>query len=187
MKACRQYLTILGIGNIGMQDDGFGVHFLAWFGNRYAVPDSVRPVSGGVLGYGLFDTVTSCDHLIIIDTVNVEDAPGSLYRFTMNDMQFTCPPSSTAGETAITDILCKAELIELLPLTMFLCIVPEQYRIPGTEMSPVMRKRFPDVERLLLKELAVHEIVPVRKGWAEQEYTLNTAIHNKLINSRTRT
>ena len=43
-----------------------------------------------------------------------------------------------------------------------LCIVPEHYGEMDLEMSPVMRQRFPDMERLLLKELALLDITPER-------------------------
>ena len=31
MSDQRHYLTILGLGNILLQDEGFGVHFIRWF------------------------------------------------------------------------------------------------------------------------------------------------------------
>jgi len=43
----KQEITILGLGNILMKDDGFGVHFLRWFEQRWSLPDSVRMVEGG--------------------------------------------------------------------------------------------------------------------------------------------
>lgn len=170
MNAQRRYLSILGIGNIYMQDDGFGVNFITWFGRRYAMPETVQLIEGGALGYGLFDIVTNCEHLIVIDTINIQDEPGSLYRFTMDDIDFVCPLSSMAGETAFTDVLFKAELIDRLPQTTFLCIVPQQYQIMGTAMSAVMHQRFPHMAQLLFKELAALNIAPERITTEKQLY-----------------
>ncbi|OPY10980.1 MAG: hydrogenase 2 maturation endopeptidase [Syntrophus sp. PtaU1.Bin005] len=49
----KQEVTILGLDNILMNDDGFGVHFLREFERRRSLPDSVRTVEGGVMAYAL--------------------------------------------------------------------------------------------------------------------------------------
>jgi len=35
-------VTILGVGNILLTDEGFGVHFIRWFSERYKPSDSVK-------------------------------------------------------------------------------------------------------------------------------------------------
>ena len=75
-------ITILGLGNILVGDDGFGIRFVAWFSDRYILPDTVSVMDGGTAGLGLLDIVTGVDHLIVIDAIRVNDTPGSLYRFT---------------------------------------------------------------------------------------------------------
>ncbi len=76
MSDQRHYLTILGLGNILLQDEGFGVHFIRWFDERYRLPDTVRIIDGGTLGFGLFDTITSCENLIVIDAIKTDDRTG---------------------------------------------------------------------------------------------------------------
>jgi hydrogenase maturation protease len=159
----RHFLTILGLGNILLQDEGFGVHFVRWFAERYTLPEHVNAVDGGTLGFGLFDTVTSCRHLIVIDALKVPDAPGSVYRFTQQDMELAHPPASSAHEVEFVDVLCKATLIDQAPEVIFLCIVPAQYATMQIGMTPLMRERFEDMERLLLGELTGLGVQPVRK------------------------
>ncbi len=161
----RQYLTILGLGNILLQDEGFGVHFTTWFSERYSMPDGVQVVDGGTLGFGLFDTITSCRNLIVIDAIKTDDEPGSIYRFTQAEMELSHPPATSAHEVEFSDILCKAELLGQAPATVFLCIVPAQYDAHKMQvgMTPLMHERFSDMETFLLKELAALNITPERK------------------------
>lgn len=161
----RHFLTILGLGNILLQDEGFGVHFTRWFAARYDLPGQVRLVDGGTLGFGLFDVITSCRRIIVIDAVKIDDAPGSLYRFTQQEMELSHPPATSAHEVEFADILCKAELVDLAPEAVFLCIVPQRYdaRTLREGMTPLMHERFADMESLLLEELAALDIHPVRK------------------------
>ena len=71
----KDRITILGLGNILLQDEGFGVHFVRWFENNYRVPENVKIVEGGTLGYGLLDTVCSCDRLLVIDVIKANEEP----------------------------------------------------------------------------------------------------------------
>ena len=165
MSDQRHYLSILGLGNILLQDEGFGVHFIGWFGERYRLPDTVRIIDGGTLGFGLFDTITSCKNLIVVDTIKTDDEPGSIYRFTQHEMELSHPPATSAHEVEFSDILCKAELIDQAPAAVFLCIVPAQYNAHNMQvgMTPLMYERFSEMEQFLLKELSALDINPVRK------------------------
>lgn len=158
-------ITILGIGNILLQDEGFGVHFVKWFEEKYSLPGHVQIIDGGTLGFGLFDIVTSCEHLIVVDVIKIDDTPGSIYRFTQNEMELSHPPATSAHEVEFADILCKAELIDQAPHAVFLCIVPAQFDVHNMQvgMTPLMHERFVDMEKFLVKELAAFDIYPVRK------------------------
>jgi hypothetical protein len=39
----KNYITILGLGNILLQDEGLGVHFVRWFENNQHVPEEELP------------------------------------------------------------------------------------------------------------------------------------------------
>jgi hydrogenase maturation protease len=161
----RHFLTILGLGNILLQDEGFGVHFVNWFAERYNLPERVKLIDGGTLGFGLFDTITSCKNLIVVDAIKTDDEPGSIYRFTQHEMELSHPPATSAHEVEFADILCKAELIDQAPSAVFLCIVPQQYDAHKMQvgMTPLMHERFADMEKFLLKELAALDITPAEK------------------------
>ena len=160
--ASRNNITILGIGNILLGDEGFGVHFVRRLENTYQFPESVNIVEGGTLGYGLLDTICSCDHLIVIDVIKAKDKPGSIYRFTKEVMEAELPPPTSAHEVSFRDVLCKAELIEECPHVIFLCIVPLHYGDMNLEMTSLMQEKFPPMEEFLLKELAFYGVYPLR-------------------------
>ncbi len=147
-------VTILGLGNILLQDEGFGVHFTRWFGERYSLPDNVQIIDGGTLGFVLLDTVTSCERMLVIDCLKVDDDPGSIYRFNRQEMELKLPDPTSAHEVEFFDVLCSAELMDQLPEITFLCITPASYGEMILEMSPIMHERYPKMEELLLKELA---------------------------------
>ena len=145
-------ITVLGLGNILLRDEGFGVHFANWFAQRWRLPANVSVLDGGVLGYRLLDTVTECEHLIAIDVIKVDDAPGSVYRFTLEELQAKLPDPTSAHEVEFPHVLVMAELLGRAPAAIFLCVVPQMIG-EGTEMTSLMPARFELVEDLLLTEL----------------------------------
>jgi hydrogenase maturation protease len=129
------------------------------------LPDNVKIIDGGTLGFGLFDTITNCENLIVVDAIKTDDEPGSIYRFTQHEMELSHPPATSAHEVEFTEILCKAALIDLAPNAIFLCIVPEQYDAHTMQvgMTPRMYERFAEMEKFLIKELAALAVHPVHK------------------------
>ena len=154
MTEKKEKVTILGVGNILLRDEGFGVHFIRWFSQRYKPEESVSIIDGGTLGYALIDIICSCENLIVIDVLKAKDIPGSIYRFNTEEMQAHMPPPTTAHEVTFFDVLFKVELMDELPETIFLCIVPQDFGDMNMEMTPVMREKFPVMEKFLLAELS---------------------------------
>jgi hydrogenase maturation protease len=160
--ADKQFITILGLGNILMKDEGFGVHFVRWIEHRWRLPETVELIEGGVMAYALLGPVCGCERLIVIDVLKTDDVPGSVYRFTLAEIESKLPPPTSAHEVQFLDVLCKAEMLDEAPEVVFLCIVPENVRDMDMEMSPLVREKFPVLEELLMKELARHGIRPER-------------------------
>ena len=150
----KNFVTILGLGNILLADEGFGVHFIRWFSKRYVATDDIKMIDGGTLGYALLDIICSCENLIVIDVLKAKDTPGSIYRFNTQEMQAHMPPPTTAHEVTFFDVLFKVELLEELPETLFLCIVPQDYGEMNLEMTAMMQEKFPVMEKFLLEELS---------------------------------
>ena len=151
--------TILGLGNTLLQDEGFGVHFLNYLIDNYTFPESVSLVDGGTLSYGLLDIISSCERMLVIDVIKSDDQPGSIYRFTHAEMELHRTTPTSAHEVEFFDVLNKAEMLDDLPETIFLCIAPQEY---GGEMNmnmtETMYQAFPKMAELLLKEFSRWQI-----------------------------
>ncbi len=155
-------IVILGLGNILLGDEGFGVHFVRWFEERYRLPPEVEIVDGGTLGYLLLDNICNCRRLIVIDAIKIDDAPGSVYHFPGEEMALYMPPPTSAHEVTFPDVLLKAELLNELPETMFICTAPKNIGTMNPSLSDSARDRFSTVEGILLKELSSRDITAER-------------------------
>ena len=147
-----------------MGDEGFGVHFVRWFAGRHRLPPGLEIVDGGTLGYLLLDTICSAALVVVVDCIRLDDSPGSLYRFNRREMEVHLPPPTSAHEVKFADVLCKAEMMGECPEMTFLCVVPGRIGEMDLEMTPALRAKFPEMETLVLTELAAHDLLPERIG-----------------------
>jgi len=160
----KRPIILLGLGNILMGDEGFGVHFVRWFAQRHRLPPDVEIVDGGTLGYFLLDPICRAAHVIVVDCIRLDDPPGSIYRFSRTEMEAHLPPPTSAHEVKFADVLCKAEMMGECPEMTFLCVVPGKIGEMDLEMTPAVRTKFLEMEALLLAELAAHDLSPERIG-----------------------
>ena len=56
-------IGILGIGNMLMQDEGFGVHFIEHLTENYEIPDNVNVLDGGTAGIMLAPFIEEVQHM----------------------------------------------------------------------------------------------------------------------------
>src|SRR3989304_932886 len=68
---------VLGLGNILLGDEGFGVHVARRL-KQLKLPDDVRVEEGGVGGFNLLGCLEGVDRLIVVDATMLDSPPGEL-------------------------------------------------------------------------------------------------------------
>ncbi len=81
MKGKGERVSVIGIGNLLMGDDGFGVHVLRFLESRYYFPANVRLVDCGTAGIYMAPVFEETDMVVMIDSASIDGhAPGSIVR-----------------------------------------------------------------------------------------------------------
>ena len=84
--ACsRCPILVLGIGNILLRDEGVGVRVIEQM-RKMHLPDNVELVDGGTAGADLLDALAERRKVIVIDAVQADCEPGTVLRFTADDL-----------------------------------------------------------------------------------------------------
>jgi hydrogenase maturation protease len=73
-------ITVLGIGNILMQDEGIGVRVMEALRDSRLWPGHVQFIDGGVGGLGLLNIIESARRLLVIDAAQMGLSTGE-FRF----------------------------------------------------------------------------------------------------------
>jgi hydrogenase maturation protease len=153
-------VTILGVGNILLTDEGIGVYVVKELERNYSFPSNVELYDGGTGGLGLLSLIEKTDHLIIVDSVLVEEPPGTVVKFDFEDLPPRLKRKLSAHETDIIDVLQIAEALDKRPPTTIFGIQPRDISTFSTELS--IKDRIPEIIELILKELRNFglEVVP---------------------------
>ncbi|MGQ9513123.1 HyaD/HybD family hydrogenase maturation endopeptidase [Thermodesulfitimonas sp.] len=137
-----QRLLVLGVGNVLLQDEGVGIHAVNEL-KQYGYPPEVEIVDGGTAGFGLLYFIEEASRLIVIDAVNGGAAPGTLFRFTPEDLEECTPISGNSlHEVGLMEVLYLAKAMGVLPPTVIYGVQPAEIDW-GTALSPQVAAQLP--------------------------------------------
>jgi hydrogenase maturation protease len=147
-------VLVLGVGNILLGDDGFGVHFVNAL-QAIPFPSNVQVIEAGTVGHQFLPLFRDVDHLFVIDVVEANDAPGSVFRFSPDDMRFASGPICSLHQMSLIDVLGMAEMTGgKPPHTVIIGVQPKNVSSWSLELSAEVTEAIPKVRELLLRELA---------------------------------
>ncbi len=145
-------IVVLGVGNILMQDEGFGVRVVEELTRRYTFPDNVQVLDGGTLGMELLRFIKGADRLLIIDAVNGGGVPGTFYQFANEEVKAYFKHKVSMHELGIQDVLAALELLEQPVKEVVVLGVQPAVIDVGLEVSETVQ---PGVEKACIKSLDV--------------------------------
>ncbi|MBL0712956.1 MAG: HyaD/HybD family hydrogenase maturation endopeptidase [Desulfosarcina sp.] len=147
-------ITILGIGNILLTDEGFGVRVIEKLFEEYTFGDNVSVLDGGVLGIHLLGTLSETKHLIVVDAVKNRQAPGTLYRLEKDKLPERILMKNSLHQTDFLETLTLCQMIDQAPETVVvLGAEPEDIETHSVELTPAVGARVDEMMSRVLQEL----------------------------------
>lgn len=147
-------ITILGVGNILLRDEGVGVRVIEELKKNYIFPENVRVVDGGTQGLWLLSTIQESDHLIIVDAVLGGGTPGSFYRLERADLPKGLRVKQSAHDSDLMEALNLCSLVEKEPKTVVVIgIEPFDISPFGLELSPEIDNKIDDIMGMVIAEV----------------------------------
>ncbi len=151
----KKKIGILGIGNLIVGDEGFGVHAVRYLEENYEFPDSVLIKDGGTAGIYMSPFLEECDPVLVIDVVDIDAEPGSMHYYSNDDVKAgKISTRMSPHQLGLLEILEICKLRDAAPETLeFYCVVPKDL-ITSTELSDVVAPRVKEICEIVLKRLA---------------------------------
>ncbi len=148
----RPSILIMGVGNILLSDEGVGVHIIEAMEGR-KLPDNVELFDGGTASVDLLNSLANRDKVIIIDAVKVGNEPGTLYRFTPDDITVQRQDLTSLHQVGLLETLTMARYLGCAPRQVIIFGVEPMKVSWGLELSPEVARVVPRVVELVLREL----------------------------------
>jgi hydrogenase maturation protease len=129
-------ITVLGLGNILMTDEGVGVHTVNEFEKRYAVPDYVQIVDGGAAGLDLIPFIDGREKVLMVDAVNFDREPGDIGVLENEDIPVRITEKASMHHLGLMDVLSIIRMSGTLPKEICLIGIQPKSLELGLEMTP---------------------------------------------------
>jgi len=141
-------ITVLGIGNALLKDEGIGIHLIRSLKDIPGL-ESVDLIDGGTSPEA-FDLVRDADRLIVIDAAYGGGEPGSIYCLTTDQIKSQKP--SSVHEFNVLNMLWNLCIMGEDPNITIIGIEPKEIDW-GLELSPELEKRLPRITEFVLKTI----------------------------------
>lgn len=158
VNAPPRNVLILGVGNLLLTDDGFGVHVINAL-REITLPPNVTLIEAGIVSHQLIPDFHAADLLIFIDAVEAGDTPGSIFRFKPEDMQFMSQLKVSLHDMSLIDVLHMTALTGERPETIIIAVQPKDVKSCSMELNDEIRAVIPKVIELIFEELKHHGVV----------------------------
>ena len=157
---------ILGIGNILLRDEGFGVHCVQRLQEEYLLPGDLRVLDGGTAGIMMAPFMESVQTLYVIDTINLDHRPGTIRCFSDQDIRAgNIQGMMSPHQVGLLEILALCRLRERAPEWVELITIVPADISTGLGLSPALQPRVATVLSLLRRKLA-EQGIGLRTGHA---------------------
>ncbi|MBQ6298057.1 MAG: HyaD/HybD family hydrogenase maturation endopeptidase [Selenomonadaceae bacterium] len=135
--------TVLGIGNIILSDEGFGVRVVEYLEKNFTFPENVQLIDGGTLGVELTHFITGTQRLLIIDSIDGGAEPGKIFHLRDDEIKKHFAQKISAHEVGIQEVLTILELTnKKIPHIELIGAQPFSLEA-GTKLTPQMSKLVP--------------------------------------------
>ncbi len=142
-------ITVVGIGNILLKDEGVGCHV------AHALEDislsHVKVIDGGT-SPNVMQPIEDADRLIIVDAVRGGGMPGEVYRFQLDDITLEQQPFLSLHDISLVDSLLLMRRLYNMGEITIIGIEPKEIEW-GLELSPEVREKLPQIVEIILTEL----------------------------------
>jgi hydrogenase maturation protease len=146
-------IVVIGVGNLLMKDEGIGIHVVQAL-QELDLPPDISLIDGGT-SPDLVACTRAGDKLVIVDAARAGGEPGAVYRFLPDDLKEERGALTSAHEMGVESSLRLMELSGNLPReTVIIGIEPAEIDW-GTELSPRLSHRMPDIVRVVLGEIGI--------------------------------
>ncbi len=157
-------VALIGLGNILLGDEGFGVHFIRHLQEEFIFPPQVEIIDGGCAGLGLINIMRGFDVVYIFDIFKASEPPGTLRIFDWETIENLADAQlATVHQLGVKDALQIARFQGIVPEYFRAYAVVPQDLSTGIGLSETLQRVIPSVREELFNDLKQWHVHPKPK------------------------
>lgn len=157
-------IRILGVGNVLCTDDGLGPYAIKVLEAQFEFPEHVEVIDVGTPGLDFTPYLADARMVIVLDTIKVDEAAGTLRLLRDGEIVATPPPSRMSPhEPGLREALMATEFSDSSPEEILLIGVVPESTGQGTRLTDAVRSAVPQVVEAVMMELERLGQAPVRR------------------------
>ena len=137
--------VVLGLGNLLLGDEGFGIHAVQYLQARAEAQFPVEWVDGGVLGLNLLPLVEECSHLLVLDAVDAGKPGGALVELIQDEIPLYNGIKLSEHQVGFQEVLGMAKFRGCYPSHLHLIAVQSVDLSTRIGLSPPVMAALPEV------------------------------------------
>ena len=152
---------VLGLGNLVHADDGVGVRAIERLLQDSRIPPDVELLDGGTHGLGLLGLISGRKRLLVVDAIDVGEAPGAVIRFEGSELN-GLPGKPSVHQIGFADLLTALRLLGGAPEEMVVLGVQPLSTEWSAELTPPVRAALEPLTAAVIEQL---------ETWSAKEFT----------------
>ncbi len=149
-------ITLIGLGNLLMRDEGVGVQAVRALEERYELPPELEVVDGGTSGLDLLPYIEGRNRVLLVDAVNFRKEPGYIGVLENEEIPALFAAKESLHHLGLMDVLAAARLLDAFPREICLIGIQPLSLDIGIELSELLQGKM---------ELLLGRIITKLKEW----------------------
>ena len=148
-KRKTKRVVVMGLGNLLLSDEGFGVHVYRKLEEEGGLSPEVEVFEAGTASLDALQTLGSVDRLVAVDAVKGGGEPGDIYRFKPQDIKSSKKISTSLHQLSFLEALQLAGHTGRAPKEVIIIGIEPKKLGFGMELSPELADKVPRVMELV--------------------------------------
>lgn len=155
-------VTVIGLGNPLMGDDGLGVLAAQRLRDEWDLPPTVDVLDGGTWGMRLLPAIEDAESLLLIDAIDIGMPPGTDVELEGHEIPRVLAMKLSPHQIDVAEVLALSELRDRLPQRMVAIGLQPEHIEFGAPLSRRVAQRLDSVVANAVYQLELwgHRCVP---------------------------
>jgi len=146
-------VTLIGLGNLLLRDEGIGIHAIRALEARYLAPPGLKILDGGTAGLDLLPYIEDRDRVLFVDAVNFRKEPGYIGVLENQEIPAMFTYKDSLHHLGLVDLLAAAQLLDVAPREVCLIGIQPHIIETGLELSELLQAKLPLLLACILARL----------------------------------